>query len=521
MPRQSEWRFCQECHGLFFNGNAKKGSCPTSKGHQAQGLDFVLPHDLPSTATAQDRWRLCGKCNLMFYEGYTGGSCPAGGSHEANGAVFTLPHSIAPTASSQGNWRYCDKCHAMFFNGDGGGRCATGGQHRAQGLIFVLPHGGANGWAAPHEQIKWNGVTLPQLSSQLVSEFAAAFRRAAANSVPDNWLLKIDATIRSDPKGFKTAYGAGVLTGILAGLKGLVDSLESIGAVPLKLYFGSDNIEHGRFMLTNAAQIELRKRQLHQAKIIARVSSASIEDIALNPGDYVDMSVEMGTGLGIQAGEWFTSEFVNKTAPELGKTIGLIVGQITFELILFIIFEFTTAGLGEAARGAMVVGDGTKGGTRFAAILERLKGLLRRMKGVQRVARAMEAETKAVEVAKTIRPRATIADLLRMDKEEGWFSWGTFRENAVKNETVSYTGENTTKGSMNTLAPEQVYLIDGLKPGFGRPDYGPYRVAVRNGEHVRVRQLSVGEWGVDEIPASKGFWYTKDDLKAAGLIPKD
>jgi hypothetical protein len=76
----------------------------------------------------------------MFFNGYDGSRCPGGGSHAADGLLFVLPHDVLETPITQGNWRYCKNCHGMFFNGYGGGRCPAGGSHAADGMIFVLPH---------------------------------------------------------------------------------------------------------------------------------------------------------------------------------------------------------------------------------------------------------------------------------------------------------------------------------------------------------------------------------------------
>ena len=46
---QSAWRYCQKCHVMFFDGYPDKGTCPTGGGHEAQGFNFVLPHDLPTS----------------------------------------------------------------------------------------------------------------------------------------------------------------------------------------------------------------------------------------------------------------------------------------------------------------------------------------------------------------------------------------------------------------------------------------------------------------------------------------
>jgi hypothetical protein len=140
---QSQWRFCDKCETLFFNGFGAKGSCPAGGGHNAQGYNFGLPHgnQLGETEKAQVNWRYCSKCFSMYWDGSADmGRCSAGGGHTAQGYKFRLPHDMPGDAHNQINWRYCQKCHVMFYDGfSGKGRCAAGGAHSAYGYNFVLP----------------------------------------------------------------------------------------------------------------------------------------------------------------------------------------------------------------------------------------------------------------------------------------------------------------------------------------------------------------------------------------------
>lgn len=139
---QGSWRFCHKCSSLFYDGFPAKGVCAAGGAHEAAGLVFVLPYDLPETPKAQSHWRFCGKCSVMFYNGTPQkGACPAHGGHEAHGFEFTLPHSTPETPTSQGKWRFCGRCEAMFFNGSPAkGACPAGGGHQAVGLDFTLPY---------------------------------------------------------------------------------------------------------------------------------------------------------------------------------------------------------------------------------------------------------------------------------------------------------------------------------------------------------------------------------------------
>jgi len=142
MDQQGEWRFCQKCDAMFFNGNPSKGTCAAGGGHDAAGFNFTLPHDGAETTTDQGSWRFCDKCNAMFFDGFPAkGVCAAGGGHEAAGFTFVLPHDVPETVVAQGSWRFCGRCNAMFFDGfPTKGTCPAGGGHQAAGFTFVLPH---------------------------------------------------------------------------------------------------------------------------------------------------------------------------------------------------------------------------------------------------------------------------------------------------------------------------------------------------------------------------------------------
>ena len=109
--RQYDWRFCNKCHTMFFDGYPNKGVCPGGGGHTAAGYVFGL-WDVNGprfpTSKMQDNWRFCNKCHTLFYDGYADkGRCPAGGGHFAQGYIFKLfyvdtappPRSPPPTVT--------------------------------------------------------------------------------------------------------------------------------------------------------------------------------------------------------------------------------------------------------------------------------------------------------------------------------------------------------------------------------------------------------------------------------------
>jgi hypothetical protein len=142
---QADWRFCNKCHQLFFDGYPQKGRCAAGGGHQAQGYNFKIDHDDAKRIAGGPRqydWR-CTQCYTMFFDGYPDKKkCPAGGGHVAQGYMFGLLHSGA--GQGQDAWRFCVKCHALFFDGyPNKGRCTGGEGHAAAGLNFKLPFGEA------------------------------------------------------------------------------------------------------------------------------------------------------------------------------------------------------------------------------------------------------------------------------------------------------------------------------------------------------------------------------------------
>jgi hypothetical protein len=113
MTEQPDWRFCENCQTIFYDGFPNKGlypAAPRTPGgklgligpHVAQGFNFNLPYDAPETGSAQTAWRYCTKCGAMFYDGFPDkGYCMGGGGHEAAGYNFTLPHDVAADGNDQ------------------------------------------------------------------------------------------------------------------------------------------------------------------------------------------------------------------------------------------------------------------------------------------------------------------------------------------------------------------------------------------------------------------------------------
>ncbi|WP_454625349.1 hypothetical protein [Bradyrhizobium cenepequi] len=140
---QADWRRCAKCRGLFFDGYVQKGVCPRGGGHKAEGLSpfYVLSHDISSSQHEQEFWRFCSECHGLFYNGHMDkGRCPAGDGHRASGFRFVLPHSLPPAPLLEQGWRFCSRCYGLFLDGQPAD-CPVGGFHAPAGLDYALPHG--------------------------------------------------------------------------------------------------------------------------------------------------------------------------------------------------------------------------------------------------------------------------------------------------------------------------------------------------------------------------------------------
>ena len=54
---------------MFFDGYPTSGVCPGGGGHHANGYTFVVPHDVCETDQQQANWRFCDRCYGMFFNG--------------------------------------------------------------------------------------------------------------------------------------------------------------------------------------------------------------------------------------------------------------------------------------------------------------------------------------------------------------------------------------------------------------------------------------------------------------------
>jgi hypothetical protein len=279
MGQQVEWRFCLNCHAMFYNGFLGKGVCSAHglldhRGHIAQGFNFDLSYDTPETPIAQASWRYCGKCGvLFFYDGLKRGVCAGGSAHDPQGYNFTLPHDVAEDANAQARWRYCQYCQAMFYDGyEQKGPCpgnsrfdlkrgAIHGPHQASGFNFVLPHDLSSpdvpsGSGAPKVSLTgtvWVVSLSHEQAEEVEGSLAAIASAIALLSVPTGPLAFLGEAVAGAIGG---AAGVIQLVDAIGGDQGVdvqgVANIEGVLVTPHASGFVAKLIEGARLGVTGA-----------------------------------------------------------------------------------------------------------------------------------------------------------------------------------------------------------------------------------------------------------------------------
>jgi hypothetical protein len=147
---QSPWTCCIKCFDMFYLGFRDNGQCPRDglvHDHHLSWI-FKLPYNSAWTPNDQPDWRWCGNCHALFFAGYAPnlGRCTFGGPHRIDGSGqgqvnFVLPHDIGEPPGTQAAWRFCVRCYALYFDGwqTNKGICPAGSGHAAAGYNFAIP----------------------------------------------------------------------------------------------------------------------------------------------------------------------------------------------------------------------------------------------------------------------------------------------------------------------------------------------------------------------------------------------
>lgn len=136
---QQDWAWCKKCEGLFFGPGVSSSRCPIGGTHtpplESQSGNYSLPYNAAPDPSRQSDWRWCNKCQGLFYgPGAASSLCPAGGTHapaaESGSWDYSLPHNVAPNTFRQSDWRWCNKCQGLFYGRYvANSACMAGGTH--------------------------------------------------------------------------------------------------------------------------------------------------------------------------------------------------------------------------------------------------------------------------------------------------------------------------------------------------------------------------------------------------------
>lgn len=140
---QGNWRWCNNCSGLWFNGDAAGSNiCPAGGPHPFYpDYNYLLRYGSKTPAGHQGNWRYCNKCRGLWFAGGAGtSSCPAGGRHSSQGSRNYRLRYGAPPASGNwdDDWHSCTKCKGLFWLFGDAGQCPAGGEHSPGGREYKL-----------------------------------------------------------------------------------------------------------------------------------------------------------------------------------------------------------------------------------------------------------------------------------------------------------------------------------------------------------------------------------------------
>jgi hypothetical protein len=127
---EGDWRWCQVCQALFFEGGSHNGRCPKGGWHSPGGKKkYVLNR---SGGSGESGWKWCHACQGLFWpSGGSTGSCSgrSGGHDNSDGWDYVVRTSASSVTSTEDGWRYCRGCRLLYHGGDTGACPSGGGAH--------------------------------------------------------------------------------------------------------------------------------------------------------------------------------------------------------------------------------------------------------------------------------------------------------------------------------------------------------------------------------------------------------
>lgn len=209
-----------------------------------------------------------------------------GGGHEAQGFNFTLPHDVAESANAQGAWRYCQDCHAMFYDGFAAkGLCPGHKGHGPRGLVLLGHEAAGFNFVLPHDT--QSPASDPARLTLTGPVWVVSLNHEQAESVEGSLQFIAGAASLGDEEEIGAALGAA------AGLIQLMDSLGGDQGVDVQGVLGV-----GGVIVTS--HLSGMYETLTKGAGVA-VAGANIMDFVLNAGGKVpEVASTLGIGVAAQ-----------------------------------------------------------------------------------------------------------------------------------------------------------------------------------------------------------------------------
>ena len=354
----------------------------------------------------------------------------------------------------------------------------------------------------------------PDFLQQASANFSVGFAEGLAGNIDGAIGKTLADKILADKLNFYIGYVSGVLKGLLGGLTSLLklaaDLAKFAEATSMPQIMVALAAE-GYLTLTSQAHRATRALQIAKARQVAGLVVDLINEISSRPALYISKSRASGGVLGGELAVYVNTSAKDKSAPELGKFFGEIVGRVLFEILIFIVMAAISGGGGEAARGGLALGEVVQGSRTYGGLLKKLMEVLEEMPAIRKlVAELFEARgfTTAAKAAEAVDG----GDVFRIAREAVIKAPGSAAEKALALEKIF--SETTAAGASWSAKREAAVGCEALFTGEGAP-WG--LIVDSNGALWQTKNI-----GTAGRYASEGgkFTYMPDFTNWTQIVPK-
>ncbi len=210
------------------------------------------------------------------------------------------------------------------------------------------------------------GLKMPVKISQAAAGFTNGFLQGAVLSIRLEDFSNLDAELSEF--GNRLLFNLGVFLGTTVGLikdlKDNVVALAELSVLPVMQAYRSIQ-EAVRFARDRSGYLE---RELDKLKGLGEF----LYHLETDPGFLLQEGESLGRAVGVEAGSWFTKEFMAMTPFHKGMTVGGLVGYVAMEVLLFLLPpKWIVAG----ARVAGAAAKASRLGRAILPVLERAPGI--------------------------------------------------------------------------------------------------------------------------------------------------